>query len=150
MRNLDTMAEGIGIGRKATLLETSEDDLSRLLRVNVQGAIVSVQAAADMLSESAGCAILISSDAGIAGEQSIGAYSVTKAAVNMAGKMLALDLAPRGVRVNVVAPGDIVPGMRTMVHVGESERPPDDHLSWPIPRSAVMELRRKLRRLSFF
>lgn len=130
---LHTVVCCAGIGRKATLLETSAEDLERLYRVNVQGAIMTVQAAADLLKRSKGSAILISSDAGICGENHAGAYSVTKAAVNMAGKMLALDLASAGVRVNVVAPGDIVPGMKSMLKVGETVRDATDYLSWPTP-----------------
>jgi NAD(P)-dependent dehydrogenase (short-subunit alcohol dehydrogenase family) len=58
--------------------------------------------------------IHIASDAGIWGEQSIGLYSVSKAAVVMLGKMLALEGGPDGVRSNVLCPGDIWPGMRYM------------------------------------
>ncbi len=77
--------------------------------------------------------ILVSSDAGVDGEQAIGAYSVTKAALNMVGKMLALDLAPMGVRVNVVCPGDTLPGMRYLVRPGQTERLPDDYEAWTAP-----------------
>ncbi|MCK9909670.1 SDR family oxidoreductase, partial [Microbacteriaceae bacterium K1510] len=130
---LHTVVCSAGIGRKATLLETSEEDLTNLYRVNVLGAIMTVQAAAKLLQQSKGSAVLISSDAGISGENQIGAYSVTKAAVNMAGKMLALDLAADGVRVNVVAPGDIAPGMKTMLKVGETVRDSEDYTSWFLP-----------------
>jgi|UPI0002FFAC6A NAD(P)-dependent dehydrogenase (short-subunit alcohol dehydrogenase family) len=130
---LNAVVCSAGIGRKATLLETSEADLASLYRVNVQGAITTVQASAKLLKQSSGAVVLISSDAGISGENLAGAYSVTKAALNMAGKMLALDLAPDGVRVNVVAPGDIAPGMKTMVKAGETLRAEDDYLSWPLP-----------------
>jgi len=130
---LDVLVCSAGLGRKASLLDTAEDDFARLLRVNVQGAVVSVQSAAELLSATKGNVVIISSDAGMTGEREAGAYSVTKAAVNMAGKMLALDLAERGVRVNVVAPGDIVPGMKSMLRPEERERAGDDYLSWTQP-----------------
>ncbi|RNB85460.1 SDR family oxidoreductase [Brevibacillus fluminis] len=130
---LDVVVCSAGIGRKATLLETTLEDLDRLYRVNVQGAVMTVKTAAKLLQRSEGSVVLISSDAGILGESHAGAYSVTKAAVNMAGKMLALDLAVHGVRVNIVAPGDIAPGMRSMLNVGETVRPKDDYLSWSVP-----------------
>ncbi|MET3292504.1 UNVERIFIED_CONTAM: NAD(P)-dependent dehydrogenase (short-subunit alcohol dehydrogenase family) [Brevibacillus sp. OAP136] len=130
---LDVVVCSAGIGRKATLLETTLEDLDSLYRVNVQGAVMTVKTAAKLLQRSEGSVVLISSDAGILGESHAGAYSVTKAAVNMAGKMLALDLAEHGVRVNIVAPGDIAPGMRSMLKVGESERPKDDYLTWSVP-----------------
>jgi NAD(P)-dependent dehydrogenase (short-subunit alcohol dehydrogenase family) len=76
--------------------------------------------------------IHIASDAGVIGEDPIGAYSVSKAAVVMLGKMLAVDCGRRGVRSNVLCPGDIAPGMREMRAPGEVERA-DDPSSWPVP-----------------
>ena len=70
--------------------------------------------------------IHIASDAGIWGEQATGLYSVTKAAVVMLGKMLALDGGPDGVRSNVLCPGDIRPGMRHMAPPGEQDRSQQD------------------------
>lgn len=131
--HLECVVCSAGIGRKARLLNTTAEDFNRLFQVNVQGAVTTVQAAAPLLVATGGSAVLVSSDAGIVGEPHTGAYSVTKAAVNMAGKMLALDLAAQGVRVNVVAPGDVVPGMRTMLQPGEAVRPTDDFLSWKLP-----------------
>src|SRR5262249_59952232 len=72
------------------------------------------------------------SDAGVWGEQAIGLYSVTKAAVVMLGKMLALDGGPDGVRSNVLCPGDIWPGMRHMGPPGGQDRD-EDSGGWPLP-----------------
>jgi NAD(P)-dependent dehydrogenase (short-subunit alcohol dehydrogenase family) len=76
--------------------------------------------------------IHIASDAGIWGEQAIGLYSVTKAAVVMLGKMLALDGGPDGVRSNVLCPGDIWPGMRHMGPPGQPDTA-DSGSGWPVP-----------------
>jgi NAD(P)-dependent dehydrogenase (short-subunit alcohol dehydrogenase family) len=76
--------------------------------------------------------IHIASDAGVIGEDPIGAYSVSKAAVIMLGKMLAVDCGRHGVRSNVICPGDVAPGMREMLVPGEDERG-DDPSTWPIP-----------------
>ena len=83
------------------------------------------------LARSRGCMIHIASDAGIWGEQATGLYSVTKAAVVMLGKMLALDLGKDGVRSNVLCPGDIWPGMRHMAAPGEEDR--GESGEWPLP-----------------
>ncbi|WDL99092.1 SDR family NAD(P)-dependent oxidoreductase [Alicyclobacillus sp. ALC3] len=131
--HLESLVCSAGVGRKARLLETAASDFARLFQVNVQGAVTAVQAAAPLLTVSRGSVVLVSSDAGIVGEPDIGAYSVTKAALNMAGKMLALDLAASGVRVNVIAPGDVVPGMRTMLRPGEEVRSADDFMKWKFP-----------------
>jgi NAD(P)-dependent dehydrogenase (short-subunit alcohol dehydrogenase family) len=76
--------------------------------------------------------IHIASDAGIWGEQATGLYSVTKAAVVMLGKMLALDGGQDGVRSNVLCPGDIWPGMRHMDPPGGQDGAEADG-DWPVP-----------------
>ena len=76
--------------------------------------------------------IHVASDAGIWGEQATGLYSVTKAAVVMLGKMLALDGGRDGVRSNVLCPGDIWPGMRHMTPPGGQDRE-DSSGQWPVP-----------------
>ena len=78
-----------------------------------------------------GSMIHIASDAGIWGEQSIGVYSVSKAAVVMLGKMLALEGGQDGVRSNVLCPGDTWPGMRHMAPPGMADRPESG--DWPVP-----------------
>src|SRR6185437_3207336 len=57
--------------------------------------------------------------------------SVSKAAVVMLGKMLALEGGPDGVRSNVLCPGDTWPGMRHMAPPGEADRPESG--DWPVP-----------------
>jgi NAD(P)-dependent dehydrogenase (short-subunit alcohol dehydrogenase family) len=57
---------------------------------------------------------------------------VTKAAVVMLGKMLALDGGRDGVRSNVLCPGDIWPGMRHMAPPGEQDRAESGD-AWPVP-----------------
>jgi NAD(P)-dependent dehydrogenase (short-subunit alcohol dehydrogenase family) len=99
--------------------------------VNVRGYLLYAQAAYPHLARRRGCMIHIASDAGIWGEQGIGLYSVSKAAVVMLGKMLALEAGADGVRSNVLCPGDTWPGMRHMAPPGEEDRPESG--DWPIP-----------------
>lgn len=129
---IDVLVANAGVGLVTPLIDTEEADFDRLMAVNVKGYLLAVQAARAHMTGEEGSVVLISSDAGVLGEPSVGAYSVSKAAVIMMGKMLAVDLAPR-IRVNVVCPGDTVPGMRYMLKPGQQERPEGDYLSWPLP-----------------
>jgi NAD(P)-dependent dehydrogenase (short-subunit alcohol dehydrogenase family) len=131
-RPVRALVAAAGIGYQARILETPVARFQQIMAVNVAGPLRLVQALAPRLQPGA-AVVLISSDAAIWGEQATGAYSVSKAAVNMLGRMLALDLAEQGVRVNVVCPGDIVPGMRYMVRPGQTVRDPDEYRQWPIP-----------------
>ncbi len=128
---LDVLVNNAGIGVQARLLDTPLGDFDRVMNVNVRGCFLYARAAYPYLARRRGCMIHIASDAGVWGEQAIGLYSVSKAAVLMLGKMLALDGGPDGVRSNVLCPGDIWPGMRHMAPPGHDDRPGSG--DWPVP-----------------
>jgi NAD(P)-dependent dehydrogenase (short-subunit alcohol dehydrogenase family) len=128
---LDILVNNAGIGVEAGVLQTPVQDYDRLMEVNVRGYFLYARAAYPHLAARRGSMIHIASDAGIWGEQSIGLYSVSKAAVVMLGKMLALDGGPDGVRSNVLCPGDTWPGMRHMAPPGMPDRPESG--AWPVP-----------------
>src|SRR5260370_34458171 len=128
---LDVLVNNAGVGVTAPLIQTPLADYDRVMNVNVRSYLLYAQHAFPHLARRRGCMIHIASDAGIWGEQATGLYSVTKAAVVMLGKMLALDGGPDGVRSHVLCPGDIWPGMRHMAPPGEDDRPESG--AWPIP-----------------
>ena len=129
---LDVLVNNAGVGVAARLLDTPLADYDQVMNVNVRGFLLYAQQAYPHLARSRGCMIHVASDAGVWGEQATGLYSVTKAAVIMVGKMLALDGGPDGVRSNVLCPGDIWPGMRHMAAPGEQDRA-EDAGDWPVP-----------------
>lgn len=129
---LDALVISAGEGIEARLLETERAAFQHLMDVNVTAALATVQTLAPLMREGSRV-VMISSDAGVEGEQTIGAYSVSKAALNMLGRMLAMDLAERGVCLNIVCPGDTVPGMRHMLKPGAAARDPEAYKAWPLP-----------------
>jgi NAD(P)-dependent dehydrogenase (short-subunit alcohol dehydrogenase family) len=130
---LDVLVNNAGVGIVATPLTTPLRDFDTVMAVNVRGPFVYAQAAFPHLEASGGSMIHVGSDAGVLGEVDIGAYSVSKAALHMLGKVLAIEGGRRGVRSNVIAPGDTVPGMRHMTAPGEPHRSEDDPSTWPVP-----------------
>jgi NAD(P)-dependent dehydrogenase (short-subunit alcohol dehydrogenase family) len=129
---LDVLVCNAGTGLVMPLIETPPDELNRIFDVNVTGCLRYARAAIGHLEARRGAIVCISSDAGVIGEDEIGAYSVSKAAVIMLGRMLAIDCGGRGVRCNTICPGDILPGMREMRSPDEDERD-DDASDWPLP-----------------
>jgi NAD(P)-dependent dehydrogenase (short-subunit alcohol dehydrogenase family) len=129
---LDVLVNNAGVGVAARLIETPLADYDHVMNVNVRGYLLYAQHAYPHLALARGCMIHIASDAGIWGEQATGLYSVTKAAVVMLGKMLALDGGQDGVRSNVLCPGDIWPGMRHMGLPGGQDRGAGSG-DWPVP-----------------
>jgi NAD(P)-dependent dehydrogenase (short-subunit alcohol dehydrogenase family) len=128
---LDVLVNNAAVGVLSGLLATPVEDYDRLMDVNVRGYFLYARAAYPHLAARRGSMVHVASDAGIWGEQSIGLYSVSKAAVIMLGKMLALEGGHDGVRSNVLCPGDTWPGMRHMAPPGEQNRPESG--DWPIP-----------------
>ena len=129
---LDILVNNAGVGVTARLLDTPLADYDQVMNINVRGYLLYAQHAYPHLAQRRGCMIHIASDAGIWGEQTIGLYSVTKAAVVMLGKMLALDGGPDGVRSNVLCPGDTWPGMRHMAPPREQDGT-EGAGNWPVP-----------------
>jgi len=129
---LDILVNNAGIGVQAGVLETPLDAYDRVMDVNVRGAFVYAQAAFPHLEARSGVMLHVSSDAGVLGEEDIGIYSVSKAALIMLSNMLAIEGGRRGVRSNAICPGDTAPGMRHMGPPGE-DRPEDDPATWIRP-----------------
>jgi NAD(P)-dependent dehydrogenase (short-subunit alcohol dehydrogenase family) len=129
---LDVLVNNAGIGVQAGLLDTPLDAYDRVMDVNVRGAFVYAQAAFPHLETRRGAMLHVASDAGVLGEEDIGIYSVSKAALIMLSNMLAIEGGRRGVRSNAICPGDTAPGMRHMGPPGQ-DRPEDDPASWIVP-----------------
>lgn len=129
---LDVLVNNAGIGVEATALDTPLEHFDRVMAVNVRGCLAYAQACAPHLEATGGSMIHIGSDAGVLGEVDIAVYSVSKAAVHMLSNMLAIECGRRGVRSNVIAPGDIAPGMRHMAPPGQ-EHGQEDPATWMVP-----------------
>jgi NAD(P)-dependent dehydrogenase (short-subunit alcohol dehydrogenase family) len=132
MGRLDLLVNNAGIALTERLIDTPVAQFDQLMAANVRGCFLYARACMPALAETRGSIVFIGSDAGLRGEQPIGAYSVTKAAVVMMSKMLALDGASARVRSNCVCPGATAPGMLHIGPAGDPERG-DDASAWAVP-----------------
>jgi 3-oxoacyl-[acyl-carrier protein] reductase len=102
-----TVIHNAGVIRPALLPEVKLEDVEALLHLHISAAIVLMQAALPaMKAVGYGRVVLVSSRA-VLGLPTRTAYSATKAAMLGMARTWALELAPQGVTVNVVAPGPI-------------------------------------------
>jgi NAD(P)-dependent dehydrogenase (short-subunit alcohol dehydrogenase family) len=102
---LDVVVMSAGANLPEPLLEVSDEHLDALLALNVRAAFVVLQAAASsMVAAGGGSIVLLSSQMGHVGAAGRSVYCMTKHAVEGLTKAAAVELAPRGVRVNAVAP----------------------------------------------
>jgi NAD(P)-dependent dehydrogenase (short-subunit alcohol dehydrogenase family) len=102
---LDVLVNNAGIFVYSALDDISEHSIRNHFEVNVFGLIFMTQAALPALTASRGSIINISSAAGHKAAPGNSIYASTKAAVESLTSSWALELAPRGIRVNAVSPG---------------------------------------------
>ncbi len=104
---LDALVNAAGVWTQGASEHTTEAEFDHVFDVNVKGLYFISAAAIPHLAQSRGCIVNLSSDAGIQGNAGAAVYCASKGAVSILTKALALELAPRGVRVNAVCPGDV-------------------------------------------
>ena len=101
---LDILVLDAAAGASGPLCTMSTADWMRPFDVNVHGAFYMIRACGQHL-QPGGSVVLISSGAGHDALEGLSAYGASKAAVNHLSTVLAQELGPRGIRVNVVSPG---------------------------------------------
>ena len=97
-----------GIYIEGAINSATEKNFDDVFNVNVKGTFFMSKFAVEELIKTCGAIVNISSDAGLRGNYFCAAYSASKGAVIAFTKSLALELASFSVRVNCVAPGDIL------------------------------------------
>jgi NAD(P)-dependent dehydrogenase (short-subunit alcohol dehydrogenase family) len=105
-RGLHGLVNNAGVAVVGPLMEAKEDDLRFVFDVNVFGPYRVTKAFAPLILESGGRIITISSIAGILSRPPLGAYSMSKHAIEAFGDALAEELEPRGVKVSLIEPGN--------------------------------------------
>jgi NAD(P)-dependent dehydrogenase (short-subunit alcohol dehydrogenase family) len=103
---IDAVVANAGVAHVARLSELSLDAFRRLEHVNVEGTLLVLRETGHLLSlqGTGGDIVLISTKNVFAPGASFGAYSATKAAAHQLARIASLEMAPLGVRVNMVAP----------------------------------------------
>lgn len=126
--DIDVLVNNAGIVHAAEFLELEDSDFDRVLAVNLKGAYLAGQAVARYMVEKAeedrppGAIINISSINAVVSIANQVPYTVSKGGVNQLTQVMALALAPHGIRVNAIGPGSIMTDMLASVNTDPAAR----------------------------
>jgi NAD(P)-dependent dehydrogenase (short-subunit alcohol dehydrogenase family) len=103
---LDVLVNNAGVGLLRSVVDTTVDEYAYVMDTNVRGAFMLCKhAIPGMIARGGGSIVNLASVASFVGFEQDAAYCASKGALLMLTRQLALEYAPRGVRVNAVCPG---------------------------------------------
>lgn len=114
---LDCVVNSAGIGKDIPFLDTPIEVFDRIVAVNLRGTFIVGQAAGRAMRQAGGGAIVnIASVSGMTGNVGRSAYGASKGGVVLLSRVMAVDLAAFGIRVNVLAPGPVDTPLVAQMH----------------------------------
>jgi NAD(P)-dependent dehydrogenase (short-subunit alcohol dehydrogenase family) len=104
---LDVLVNAAGVWVEGKSDQMTEQQWDETMDINAKGTFFMCRYAIPLLEQSSGVIVNVSSDSGLIGNNEAAIYCASKGAVTLLTKALAVELAPRGIRVNAVCPGDV-------------------------------------------
>lgn len=101
---IDILCNNAGTAVSGSFAEASDEDIDKVLSVNVRGTLRVTRAAIPELEKTRGCIVNTSSVSGTGGDWGMTIYNTSKGAVTNFTRGLALELGQKGIRVNAVNP----------------------------------------------
>ena len=102
---ITTLVNAAGIIGSGTVETTKDDEWDTMMDINARAPFRLMRAAVPALAASRGTVVNVSSVTGLRSFPGVLAYCVSKAAIDQLTRCAALELAPKGIRVNAVNPG---------------------------------------------
>ncbi len=120
---IDILVNNAGINMKKEFTEVTNVDFQSIIHTNVTAVFVlSREVVKQMLPRESGCIINISSMAAQYGIPKVIAYTASKTAIDGMTRAMAVELSPKGIRVNAIAPGFIYSAMTAKALDSDPER----------------------------
>lgn len=113
---IDCLVNSAGIGQVTPFLDTDLKTFDRTIAVNLRGAFLVGQRVARVMRQTGGSILNIASVSGMMANAGRSAYGTSKASVILLSQAMAMELAPYGIRVNVLAPGPITTPLAQSAH----------------------------------
>jgi NAD(P)-dependent dehydrogenase (short-subunit alcohol dehydrogenase family) len=118
---LDILVNAAGTIANGTIENTTLADWRMMFEINLEAVFSLMQLSIPYLEKSRGCIVNVSSVTGIRAFPNVLAYCASKAGVDQLTRCAALELAPKGIRVNAVDPGVVVSNLHRRGGMGEEK-----------------------------
>lgn len=120
---IDILVNNAGVNMKKEFTDVTNEDFQLIITTNLTAVFVmSREVVRHMLERKTGCIINISSMAARYGLPKVIAYSASKTAIDGMTRAMAVELSPKGIRVNAIAPGFIYSEMTAKALDSDPER----------------------------
>lgn len=120
---IDILVNNAGINLKKEFTEVTDEDFEKIMLTNVQSVFtISREVVKSMIQNKSGSIVNISSMASQYGLPKVIAYSASKGAIESMTRAMAVELSPKGIRVNCIAPGFIATDMSAKALNNDPER----------------------------
>ncbi|XP_052740477.1 3-oxoacyl-[acyl-carrier-protein] reductase FabG [Bicyclus anynana] len=120
-KKLDVLINNAGILADGTIETTSLEQYDNIMKTNIRGPYYLTMLATPYLTENKGNIVNVSSVAGLRAFENTLSYCISKAALDQFTRCVALELAPKGVRVNAVNPGVIMTNIHLRAGMSQLE-----------------------------
>jgi len=121
--NIDILVNNAGINLKKEFTKVSDEEFNQILQTNVSSVFaISREVVKSMIKKGSGNIINISSMASQYGLPKVIAYTASKSAIEGMTRAMAVELSPKGILVNCIAPGFIATDMSGKAFDGDAER----------------------------
>ena len=120
---IDILVNNAGINMKKEFTDVTDEEFQSVITTNLCSVFsMSREVVKQMLKQKSGCIINISSMAAQYGLPKVIAYSASKSAIDGITRAMAVELSPKGIRVNAIAPGFIYSAMTDKALNSDPER----------------------------
>ncbi|EDW25953.1 GL14417 [Drosophila persimilis] len=118
---IDVLVNNAGILGKGGLIDLDIEEFDSVLNTNLRGVVLLTKAVLPHLLQTKGAVVNVSSCAGLRPFAGALSYGVSKAALDQFTRIVALEMAPQGVRVNSVNPGFVVTNIHQRIGIVDEE-----------------------------
>ncbi|HYF31175.1 MAG TPA: SDR family oxidoreductase [Chitinophagaceae bacterium] len=121
--HIDILVNNAGVNMKKDFADVTDEEFNEVMLINVNAVFaLSREVVKNMMQNGGGSIINISSMASQYGIPKVIAYTASKSAIEGMTRAMAVELSPRGIRVNCIAPGFIATDMSAKALNGDQER----------------------------